>query len=172
LESIPPTPCDDGSNPSALNNSYRALQYFDMVDIVEFEEIAERHRIVVAIDISGDTGHRVPTSRYVERVYMGPGESIDALVEMNRPGRWILGTTHREDRIAGLGRLVEYAGATGPPVEGEYGIANWDYTWFGAAAAADRPIGGCVALRRCRYRLSTLNRCSCCRVTAVVRSGQ
>jgi hypothetical protein len=101
-----------------------------------------QHRfLVVALD-----GHRVPTSRYVERVYMGPGESIDAIVEMNRPGRWILGTTHREDRIAGLGRLVEYAGARGPPVESEYGIANWDYCWFGTAAAAARPMNGRVAL--------------------------
>jgi FtsP/CotA-like multicopper oxidase with cupredoxin domain len=89
-----------------------------------------QHRfLVLALD-----GHPVPTPRHVERVYMGPAESIDALVSMDRPGRWILGATHRQDRIAGLGRLVEYAGATGKPVASEYGIADWDYTRFGTAA--------------------------------------
>jgi FtsP/CotA-like multicopper oxidase with cupredoxin domain len=93
------------------------------------------HRfLVMALD-----GHLVPRPRHVERIYIGPAESIDALVTMDRPGRWILGATHREDRIAGLGRLVEYAGATGTPVESEYGIADWDYTEFGAAAAHAAP---------------------------------
>jgi hypothetical protein len=91
-----------------------------------------QHRfLVVALD-----GYPVPTPRRVERIYIGPAESIDALVTMDRPGRWLLGATHRDDRIAGLGRLVEYAGATGTPVESEYGIADWDYSRFGNAAAA------------------------------------
>ncbi len=86
-----------------------------------------QHRfLVVALD-----GHEVPMPRQVERIYLGPAESVDALVTMDRPGRWILGATHREDRVAGLGRLVEYAGATGQPVEAEFGIADWDYSFFG-----------------------------------------
>jgi len=88
-----------------------------------------QHRfLVVALD-----GHNLPTPRQVERLFIGPSESVDAVVTMDRPGRWILGATHREDRAAGLGRLVEYAGASGHPVESEYGSASGDYSVFGCA---------------------------------------
>ena len=90
-----------------------------------------QHRfLVTALD-----GHDVPTPRHVERLYLGPSESVDALVTMDRPGRWILGSTNREDRLAGLGRLVEYAGATGQPREGDFGMADWDYSEFGFTGA-------------------------------------
>ena len=44
---------------------------------------------------------------------MGPAERIDAVVEMNRPGVWILGDTDEHTRKAGLGIVVEYAGRSG-----------------------------------------------------------
>jgi len=95
-----------------------------------------QHRfLIVALD-----GHDVPTPRHVERIHLGPSESVDAIVTMDRPGRWILGATHRDDRAAGLGRLVEYAGATGHPVESDYGVAAVDYTGFGDPQIADRPL--------------------------------
>jgi len=100
-----------------------------------------QHRfLVVALD-----GHIVPTPRHVERIYIGPAESVDALVTMDRPGRWILGATHRQDRSAGIGRLVEYAGATGNPVESEYGVADWDYSAFGVAGADAEPTSASLA---------------------------
>ncbi len=40
---------------------------------------------------------------------MGPGERVDAIVEMNQPGIWILGATMDAARNAGMGVLVEYA---------------------------------------------------------------
>jgi FtsP/CotA-like multicopper oxidase with cupredoxin domain len=97
--------------------------------------LAQHRFLIVALD-----GHDVPTPRQVERVHLGPSERVDAIVTMNRPGRWILGATHRDDRAAGLGRLVEYAGATGHPVESEYGMADWDYTGFGDPRVAARPL--------------------------------
>jgi Multicopper oxidase len=92
--------------------------------------LAQHRFLVVALD-----GHIVPTPHEVERIYIGPAESVDALVTMDRPGRWVLGATRRDDRAAGFGRLVEYAGATGNPVESDYGVADWDYSAFGVADA-------------------------------------
>jgi hypothetical protein len=40
-------------------------------------------------------------------------ERIDAIVEMNNSGVWILGSTDDDDGGAGLGMLVEYAGKRG-----------------------------------------------------------
>ena len=38
-----------------------------------------------------------------------------AVVEMNRPGVWILGAPRAVERDKGLGIVIEYAGATGAP---------------------------------------------------------
>ena len=42
---------------------------------------------IIALD-----GNPVPTPQSVDVIYMGPGERVDAIVEMNQPGVWILGT--------------------------------------------------------------------------------
>ena len=48
------------------------------------------HRFqVIALD-----GNPVPTPQSVDVLYMGPGERVDAIVEMNQPGIWILGTDY------------------------------------------------------------------------------
>jgi FtsP/CotA-like multicopper oxidase with cupredoxin domain len=48
-----------------------------------------RHRFqIMALD-----GNDVPTPRAVDVIHIGPGERADAIVEMNQPGVWILGTT-------------------------------------------------------------------------------
>ncbi len=63
------------------------------------------HRFqIVALD-----GNPVPTPQAVDVIYMGPGERVDAIVEMNQPGIWILGATEDDVRNAGMGVLVEYA---------------------------------------------------------------
>ena len=67
------------------------------------------HRFqVVALD-----GNIVPAPRSVTVLDLAPGEHIDAIVEMNRPGIWILGETDKKQRAAGAGVVVEYAGANG-----------------------------------------------------------
>jgi len=96
------------------------------------------HRFrVVALD-----GNPVPRPAPVPVVEVAPGERVDAIVEMNRPGVWILGAVRAAERTAGLGLVVEYAGASGaarwePPVP-----RPWDYGLFGAGApAAAEPDG-------------------------------
>ena len=65
---------------------------------------------VVALD-----GNPVASPHPVEVLALGPGERVDAVVEMNRPGIWILGATKDDDRNDGMGILVEYANQHGDP---------------------------------------------------------
>lgn len=85
------------------------------------------HRFrVVALD-----GNPVPTPAPVPVVELAPGERVDATVEMDFPGVWILGGLRAADRDRGLGIVVEYAGAAGPP-RWEAPIPRpWDYGLFG-----------------------------------------
>jgi FtsP/CotA-like multicopper oxidase with cupredoxin domain len=59
---------------------------------------------VIALD-----GNPVPTPALVETLFLGAGERICALVEMNNPGVWIMGAPEDPIRNAGLGVIVEYA---------------------------------------------------------------
>jgi len=58
-------------------------------------------------------------------------ERIDAVVEMNAPGKWVLGSTIEKERGMGLGAVVEYAGSSGDPVWKNPAPVEWDYTQFG-----------------------------------------
>jgi FtsP/CotA-like multicopper oxidase with cupredoxin domain len=86
------------------------------------------HRFrVIALD-----GNPVPTPMPVPVVELAPGERVDAIVEMDRPGVWILGGVRAAERERGLGVVVEYAGRSGTP-QWEAPIPRpWDYTLFGA----------------------------------------
>ena len=86
---------------------------------------------VVALD-----GNPVPSPRKVHVLALGTAERIDAVVEMNNPGVWILGTPKDDDRRDGMGIVVEYAGAGGEPRWEAPPKAPWDYTIFGATRAA------------------------------------
>jgi FtsP/CotA-like multicopper oxidase with cupredoxin domain len=81
---------------------------------------------VVAMD-----GNPVATPRTLGFLELGPAERIDAMVEMNRPGVWILGATDDRDRKAGLGIVFEYAGKSGAPQWVAPSTNRWDYTAFG-----------------------------------------
>ena len=82
---------------------------------------------VIALD-----GNPVPTPVAVPILDIAPGERVDAVVEMNRPGVWVCGAVKAAARTAGLGIVVEYAGSTGPPRWEEPPPRPWDYTVFGA----------------------------------------
>jgi FtsP/CotA-like multicopper oxidase with cupredoxin domain len=86
------------------------------------------HRFqVIALD-----GNPVPAPRQTDALELGPAERVDAIVEMNRPGVWVLGEANDHDREAGMGIVVEYSGQAGAP----RWIApadRWDYTAFGNA---------------------------------------
>jgi FtsP/CotA-like multicopper oxidase with cupredoxin domain len=81
---------------------------------------------VMALD-----GNPVPTPKDLEILEMGPAERIDALVEMNNPGVWILGATDDHDREQGLGIVIEYANQTGPAQWIAPPASVWDYRIFG-----------------------------------------
>ena len=83
---------------------------------------------VVAMD-----GNPVPNPVLVETLSLAVAERIDAIVEMNTPGVWVLGSTLKEARAMGLGIVIEYAGKSGVPVwQGPPNVA-WDYGRFSSS---------------------------------------
>jgi FtsP/CotA-like multicopper oxidase with cupredoxin domain len=93
------------------------------------------HRFkVLALD-----GNPVPYPKEVSVLSLAVAERIDAVVEMNSPGVWILGSTDAKERQIGLGIPIEYAGAMGRPVWRDPSAIDWDYRMFGGAASADAP---------------------------------
>ena len=84
------------------------------------------HRFkIVALD-----GNPVPTPQTVDVIYIGPGERVDAIVEMNQPGVWILGTTTDDVRNAGMGvidriRESAQAAAVGRARRNRFGITRF-----------------------------------------------
>jgi FtsP/CotA-like multicopper oxidase with cupredoxin domain len=83
---------------------------------------------VLALD-----GNPVPTPRPIDQLFIGPGERVDAFVEMTQPGVWILGAPEDDIRNAGLGVVVEYANQRRQPQWVAPGKPSWDYTIFGKA---------------------------------------
>ncbi len=95
---------------------------------------------VVALD-----GNTLATPRSVPLLDIAPAERVDAFVEMDQPGVWILGELLQTQRSAGMGIVVEYAGERGAPRWIRPAPFTWDYTFFGAAvdpaAAVPEPDG-------------------------------
>jgi FtsP/CotA-like multicopper oxidase with cupredoxin domain len=86
---------------------------------------------VIALD-----GNPVPSSQPVEQIVLGSGERVDAYVDMNRPGVWIMGAIENNIRNAGLGIVVEYSGQLWKPEWRPPSQLDWDYTIFGKAATS------------------------------------
>jgi FtsP/CotA-like multicopper oxidase with cupredoxin domain len=89
---------------------------------------------VIAMD-----GNPTPNPRSVEVLSLAVGERVDAMVEMNAPGVWILGATLEAGRNMGLGIVIEYAGSTGKPAWKDPPPVEWDYTQFGTNRPAHEP---------------------------------
>lgn len=89
---------------------------------------------VIAMD-----GNPVPNPRSVEALSLAVAERVDAIVEMNTPGVWILGSTLEKARKMGLGIVVEYAGQKGAPVWKDPASAEWDYAQFANSSTAATP---------------------------------
>jgi FtsP/CotA-like multicopper oxidase with cupredoxin domain len=88
---------------------------------------------VVALD-----GNPVPRPQRVNMLRLGAAERVDAVVTMNSPGVWILGTLDDDDRRDGFGVVVEYAGRKGVPQWVKPEKALWDYTIFGPSPGGTR----------------------------------
>ena len=89
---------------------------------------------IVALD-----GNPVPRPADVPVLWLGTAERISAIVEMNRPGVWVLGDVSDDDRGHGMGIVVEYAGAKGKPQWSKPKPFKWDYAQFGTATASASP---------------------------------
>lgn len=101
---------------------------------------------VVALD-----GNPVLTPALVPGLWLGTGERVSAIVEMNRPGIWVLGDLADDDRKRGMGIVIEYAGRKGKPQWAKPKPFRWDYTRFGTphpmAASPDEAIDMTFAKR-------------------------
>jgi FtsP/CotA-like multicopper oxidase with cupredoxin domain len=98
------------------------------------------HRFhVIALD-----GNPVPTPAPVEVLSFARGERIEAIVEMNNPGHWTLGSLNDAERAGGLGVLVAYAAQSGPAQWHSPARVDWSYARFSATnrsiPPADRTI--------------------------------
>jgi FtsP/CotA-like multicopper oxidase with cupredoxin domain len=90
---------------------------------------------IIAMD-----GNPVPNPSSVEVLSLAVAERVDAIVEMNSPGTWVLGSTIGAERAKGLGVVIEYANSTGAPVWRDPGPAGWDYTQFAVNMPVPEPV--------------------------------
>jgi FtsP/CotA-like multicopper oxidase with cupredoxin domain len=88
-------------------------------------------------------GNPVPRPARVSVLDLGVGERVDAFVDMNNPGVWILGSVSDAVRNSGLGVRVEYALRRGDAQSAAPGGVPSDYLLFGRrreSPAADEVI--------------------------------
>ncbi len=81
-------------------------------------------------------GNPVPNPAEVPVLWLGTAERVSAIVEMKRPGVWVLGDLMDDGRTRGMGVVVEYAGRKGKPVWQKPAPFRWDYRRFAKAGAA------------------------------------
>ncbi|HEY7335363.1 MAG TPA: multicopper oxidase domain-containing protein [Bryobacteraceae bacterium] len=120
--------CLGFGEPIRVKQGQRVLLHFLNASATENIQLAlPGHRFqVVALD-----GNLVPRPQMVDVLELGTAERIDAVVQMNNPGVWILGTPKDDDRMNGMGIVVEYANKTGSPRWIKGVKHKWDYTTFG-----------------------------------------
>ena len=114
----------------------RVLFHFLNASAIEMRHLAlPGHKFnVIALD-----GNPVPVPAAVDVLMLGPGERIDAWVEMSQPGVWILGAPEDPVREGGLGIVVEYAGQRRTPQWTPPPKSAWDYTLFGKPPSGPAP---------------------------------
>ena len=103
---------------------------------------AEIHRVALAghkFQVIALDGNPVPTPQLVDVIEIAPGERVDAIVEMNNPGVWILGELRTFARQSGMGIVVEYADQQQRPQWTPPPKSRWDYTIFGTTAPHPAP---------------------------------
>jgi FtsP/CotA-like multicopper oxidase with cupredoxin domain len=75
-------------------------------------------------------GNAVPQPQTVPMLRLAPAERVSAIVEMNAPGIWIMGEARKHVQAAGMGIVIEYAGAAGKPVWTQPDDLIWNYRQF------------------------------------------
>jgi FtsP/CotA-like multicopper oxidase with cupredoxin domain len=125
-----------GGEPIRVKNGQRVLLRILNASASSIHRLAlPGHQfLVTALD-----GNPAPTPRAVNVLELAPAERIDAIIEMNQPGVWVLGEVDEKMRKAGMGIVVEYDGRNGPPQWSAPPKELWDYTIFGHEAAVAEP---------------------------------
>jgi FtsP/CotA-like multicopper oxidase with cupredoxin domain len=120
-----------GGEPVRVRLGQRLLIHFLNASAIENRRVAlAGHKMkVIALD-----GNPVPTPQVLDSIFLGAGERVDVVIEMNNPGIWILGSTEKMIREAGLGTVVEYSGQHHQPQWIDPVKRPWDYTIFGTAS--------------------------------------
>jgi FtsP/CotA-like multicopper oxidase with cupredoxin domain len=128
--------CLGHGEPIRVREGERVLFHFLNASATENVRLAlPGHRMqVVALD-----GNLVPRPGMVDVVELGTAERVDAIVEMNAPGVWILGTPMDSRRAKGMGIVVEYANRGGKPRWVTPPSSSWDYTMFGDSRPSPAP---------------------------------
>jgi FtsP/CotA-like multicopper oxidase with cupredoxin domain len=128
--------CLGFGEPIRVKQGQRVLFHILNASATEVIQLAlpGHHFTVVALD-----GNPVPHAAPVDVLEFGTAERIDAVVEMNNPGVWILGTPKDDDRMNGMGIVIEYAGKSGAPRWISPAKQVWDYTMFGDSRAVPNP---------------------------------
>ena len=124
-------------DPLRVQSGQRVLMHLLNASASQIHRIAvSGHRFqVIALD-----GNPVPAPQPVDVIEIAPGERVDAIVEMNRPGVWILGSTRGFARQSGMGIVVEYANQ--PQQRAQWlspQKSRWDYTIFGKSSSHPPP---------------------------------
>jgi FtsP/CotA-like multicopper oxidase with cupredoxin domain len=124
--------------PICVRSSQRILLRILNASATELHRLglSGHHFQVVALD-----GNALSRARTVPVIDVAPGERVDAIVEMNNPGVWILGEVQDRQRNLGMGIVVEYANQPGPPRWAPPQPVPWDYTNFGGQETAPDPDG-------------------------------
>lgn len=86
---------------------------------------------VVAMD-----GNPLPKPVRVPVLWLGTGERISAIVQMNHPGVWVMGDLADDDRHHSMGIVVDYAGYKGKPQWLPPQPFKWNYAHFGNSGAS------------------------------------
>ena len=89
---------------------------------------------VVALD-----GNVVPRPSAVPVLWLGTGERISAIIEMNHPGVWIMGDVNDDDRRHGMGIIVEYPRYMGRAQWFAPPAFRWNYLRFARPDAIPAP---------------------------------
>lgn len=128
--------CLGYSEPIRVKEGQRVLFHFLNASATESVRLAlPGHRFqVVALD-----GNPVPRPRLVDVLELGTAERIDAVVTMDAPGVYVLGTPKDSRRAKGLGIVIEYANRSGKPQWVRPAASRWDYTIFGERRTAPKP---------------------------------
>ena len=124
------------SEPLKVKKGERVLFHFVNASATQNVLLAlPQHQFqVIALD-----GNPVPNPRAVSTLSVAVAERVDAIVQMDTPGVWILGSRNDAERDSGLGLAVEYAGTSGPPVWAQPEGNDWGYTKCGRSELVAEP---------------------------------